>query len=222
MWRIGLVSDAPADEIVCISDQFCYISHLSAMQRYGITDRRPEALSITQMNRKLAKELLAEKTKGDFRKLKETEVENVYVPKAYVTHHPTRARRRPIHTSTTSNYGEWRAIKGTHVRVSAIGQTFADMLSEPDLCGGMFHVLGCWDRHAKVYFEEIVSNLDINAHDIQKVRAGYILEERLGIADRRVLAWKAFAQRGGSRVLDPGAPFESKYSKDWMISLNVG
>ena len=34
-FRVLALSDQPADDIVCLVDRFCYISHLSAMQRWG-------------------------------------------------------------------------------------------------------------------------------------------------------------------------------------------
>jgi flavin-binding protein dodecin len=85
----------------------------------------------------------------------------------------------------------------------------------------MGHVLDVWDRAAEPWTNEIIEAVDGAESKIDKVRAGYILEERLEIDDARVRAWKAFAQRGGSRKLDPEAPYAPAFSETWMISLNV-
>ena len=72
-----------------------------------------------------------------------------------------------------------------------------------------------------VWIGQIISAVEEENASIVKVRAGYILSERLGIADPRIEAWKAFAQRGGSRKLDPDAPYAPVFSGAWMLSLNV-
>lgn len=120
--------------------------------------------------------------------------------------------------------GTMANIRDSHARITTIGQTFIDMLDRPDACGGMNHVLRVWDEHADLYVDQIVEAANQHPRPIVKIRAGYLLDERLGVAldDERIQAWTRYAQRGGSRILDPDADFSSEYSEKWMLSLNVG
>ena len=95
------------------------------------------------------------------------------------------------------------------------------MLDQPALCGGMAHVLDVWVAHAPPFVEEIIAAIDRAPEKIIKVRAGYIFNELLQISDERIEAWARFAQRGGSRRLDPAKAYVNRYSEKWMISLNV-
>ena len=52
--RVLTISDLPAEDIICLVDPTCYLSHLSAMQRWGLTDRSPKALLLTRPDRKTA------------------------------------------------------------------------------------------------------------------------------------------------------------------------
>ena len=88
----------------------------------------------------------------------------------------------------------------------------------------MHHVLEVWKEHASTHLDEIIGAM--NAHSLKTtkiayVRAGFILNEFLQIQDKRVNAWIQFAQRGGSRKLDPDKSFEPTFSERWMLSLNA-
>lgn len=219
-YRLLSKQDLPADEVVCLVDPFCYISHLSAMQRYGLTNRRPDALFITTPAAKIIKAMFHEKMAKDYNgELNSIPSDQIYPLKQ--THHPVSVRKRPLEIFSTVGYGESIQLKGSFARISTIGQTFLDMLEEPQRCGGMAHVLDVWEEHARKYIDEIISTVDKTSKDIYKVRAGYILNELLRINRPEITKWLNYAQRGGSRVLDPSKPYINKFSEKWMLSINV-
>lgn len=214
VWRVVQASTSgTAEEIVCLVDPFCYVSHLSAMQRYGLTERSPDALHVTRPKReiwnKLRDEKMAREMKAD-------------------VHHPIlvrygfeeAVRRRPVTVHESRNPAETLPVSDGS-RVSSLGRTFADMLSEPALCGGMRHVIDVWENHAEDSFDEIIEAIDTFDKKLVKVRAGYLLTELLGIRNPIVDSWEKNAQRGGSQKLDPDAPYEPVFSDRWMLSLNV-
>lgn len=212
--RVMAVPDLPAEDIICLVDPTYYVSHLSAMQRWGLTNRRSDALMMTRPDRKtVAAQLRIRMAES----LGEDEEEHFLK----IVRHPKRVRRRPVRIHESKTAGTSIQSRGSDVRVSTIGQTFLDMLQEPGLCGGMAHVLDVWDEYAGTYLNEIVAAVDTAASKLVKSRAGYILEERLGLQHPGIERWKAFGQRGSSRKLDPAKPFAPTFSEAWMISLNV-
>jgi predicted transcriptional regulator of viral defense system len=136
--------------------------------------------------------------------------------------HPETVRGRKISVHETRHLGDWLQVRNSHARLSTIGQAFADTVERPQYCGGMAHVLDVWREHAATYQEEIVVAVEKIEAPIVKVRAGYLLDDMLGLAkDSRIQGWVRFAQRGSSRVLDPTKDFSSNHSEKWMLSINV-
>ena len=213
--RVLNVSDLPAEDIICLVDPTCYISHLSAMQRWGLTDRSPRALMLTRPDRKTAVSQLR-----DYRTEALGEDESNPFPLTIIGH-PNRVRHRAIRMYESKAAGAFLKNRGSEVRLSTIGQTFLDMLQRPDFCGGMSHIIDVWEEHAETYLDDIVATLDTATSGLVKSRAGYILEERLDLHHHGIERWKAFSQRGGSRKLDPAKDFASTFSETWMISLNA-
>lgn len=217
VFRVSDVPDGTAEDITALLDPFCYISHLSAMQRYSLTNRIPAALNLSTPKKwNLARD---EKVAADYG---DTLSPDTYIAPLSQLTWPDEIRRRQVMLHKTVRTPAVRAIRGSLARIAAIGETFAQMLDRPELCGGMEHVIEVWEQHAETYLEEIISAVNHAEESIIKVRAGYLLEERLGIHNDRILAWTSFAQRGGSRKLDASAPYVSTYSEKWMISLNAG
>ena len=213
--RVLSISDLPAEDIICLLDPTCYVSHLSAMQRWGLTDRSPEALMLTRPDRKeTAERLRTQRAKA----LAEDET-NPFP--STIVGHPPYVRGRRVRLLESKDSGMHLTSRGSSVRLSTVGQTFLDMLQKPDLCGGMYHVLDVWEEHAETYLNDIVAAVETASSGIVKSRAGYILEERQGLHHPGIERWKESGQRGGSRKLDPAKEFAPTFSATWMISLNV-
>jgi len=217
VWRVTQATRAgSAEEVACIVDPFAYVSHLSAMQRYGLTDRSPQALHLTTPKRTLWNTLRSERALRDL-----PEVHRIETPVLNRPGFRNTIRRRPVVVHVSSHPWTPSPISGEETRITSIGQTFADMLTEPGLCGGMRHVLDVWENEAGQWIQEIVAAIEQLDIKIVKVRAGYIFSEIMDIVHPALLKWEQFVQRGGSRKLDPDAEYASVFSERWMISINV-
>lgn len=217
VWRITQSTRAgSAEEVICITDPFAYISHLSAMQRYGLTNRSPVALHITTPAPSAWNELRDEKVYQDFPNL---ELPAKSLLSRYGFEETVRRRSISVHRSARP----WTPVKlrGEETRITSYGQTFADMLREPHLCGGMNHVMDVWNDVAEQWVEEIVDAVNNLDSKIVKMRAGYMFSEHLQVEHAVLQEWEKLAQRGGSRKLDPEADYAPTFSERWMISLNV-
>lgn len=219
--RILPISDCSAEEIVCLVDPTCYVSHLSAMQRWGLTNRSPRTLMLTRPERGTWQNMLRAYRQKILDEQGILDEDHTDIYPLHVIEHPKRVRGENIQMYTTKSSGTSLINRGTDMRISTIGQTFLDMLQKPDLCGGMSHVLEVWEEHAATYLNQIVPTIDATPGALVKSRAGYIFQEYLGLEHPRIEKWKIFSQRGGSRKLDPSKEFAPTYSETWMISINV-
>ncbi len=208
--RVLHVPDQPADDIVCLVDRTCHVAFLSAMQRWSLTNRAPFALMLARPGRGSVKSLGYRKDEA---------ANNPYG--VSILRHPTMVRRRKIDIYENKNAGHFQTIPDSPVRVSTVGQTFLDMLQRPKLCGGMYHVLDVWEEHAEAFLDQIVAVIDETPTAVIKSRAGYILEERLGLHHPSIETWKTLGQRGGSRKLNPDRDYAPAFSETWKLSLNV-
>lgn len=218
VWRVVQAAVAPtAEEAICLVDPFAYVSHLSAMQRYGVTDRSPEALHVTTPARTLWTHKRDVQMAEDY----EHESAQSLLPQLSKIGIREQVRRRHVIIHESKHPAEPVPIAGSVSRIATIGRVFVDMLDQPQLCGGIRHALECYDRYAEQWFDEIVAAVDTTDSPIVKVRAGYILDEMLGLSHPDINGWTRCAQRGGSRKLDPQAPYGQVFSEKWMIALNA-
>ena len=210
-----------AEEIACCVDPFCYVSHLSAMEYHGLTDRFSKVLFLTAPKQISWKQLAKEKMEKDLG-LSFGSYINAGLPK--LKHLRLKKISRKVvstHISSHYNPGSYVITKGKALRVSSIGRTFLDMIRNPSLCGGIYHVLNVFSQNAARYLHLIIGEVQQHGTHIDKVRVGYILDERLGLDDPHIETWKASVQRGGSRKLSSENPYLPIFSEKWCLSINI-
>ena len=78
-----------------------------------------------------------------------------------------------------------------------------------------------YDEHVEKYLKLIVDEIDTHGSEIDKVRAGYILEEKLNLSHPIFDSWVKYAQKGGSRKLDAIKEYIPEFSERWCLSLNA-
>lgn len=218
VWQnLSVAPAATAEEALSIVDPSAYVSFLSAMQRYGWTDRASSDLQMTT----LADGLWRQRQLQILKERKPDRFVGKEFPRPYRVGFGTTLRGRQISLHKTKKIRETAIVRGSYIRISKAGSTIVDMLTEPQRCGGMRHVIDCITKIYESYEEDILSSVDKLGDPITKVRAGYIIEEIIGKHHDVMDNWLDFAQRGGSRRLDPQKPYGSTYSEKWMIATNV-
>lgn len=220
VYKILGKSSSDAAEVTCSIDPFAYVSHLSAMAHHGLTDRIPSVLFISKPHSRLwsqfASIAMEKATRGNL-----IVYNNLHLPKLHQIH-VDKIRKYPLVSYSSIHHGAFVNIKGRAMRVSSIGRTFLDMLREPKNCGGMNHVINVFQEFGSQYRRLIIDEVDSHGNQIEKIRAGYLLEEICGISDERISAWASLAKRGGSRKLDPETEYSSEFSERWCLSINTG
>lgn len=207
-------------QVVCTLNPFCYLSHLSAMEWHHLTDRIPHAIHITTCSAKQFKELAGDLSRKDFI----FPDKMVGVP---ITHNKINSKEimnYRIHEHGRKSFKNFPVQKNSGgIRIASVGQTFLDMLREHTYCGGISHVLEVFEEHAKRYLPLIIRETEKQGSTIDKMRIGYLLEERFGFSknDPTIENWKKLAQRGGSRVLVSGEAYINIFSETWCISINL-
>jgi len=216
---LGMDQGSP-NEIVCSIDPFAYISYLSAMEWHRLTDRIGQILFYSSLAPRKWQTFAREKTQKD---IGIDQYENYLVDKL-----PRLKRlnfkkigKYNIHRYLSDHLGAFTSVQGRCLRVSTIGRTFLDMLRETDSCGGIYHVLDVFEEHGPRYIKLIIDEIDRHGTKIDKVRAGYILDECMDVSDPRVKNWQKFAQREGSRKFHAKSSYSNEFSETWCLSINI-
>ena len=204
-------------ETLCALYPYGYISHLSAMEWYGLTDKIPVDIYFTTCS----------PSDWRHRATEDIDIEDAHLfdPKSFAAKYPRNIKLdgRQIVISSETHYVEPLEVSESPLRVSAIGKTFIDMLRDPQKSGGEEHVLEVFLEHGKKYSSLIITALEKYGRKIDRARTGFVLDKMLGIKSSKLefLRLESSKTRGSSKVLSPNRPFASEYDEDWSLSLNV-
>lgn len=212
-------SAASAQQIACALDPFAYVSHLSAMEYHGLTDRFPKILYLTRPPAREWRQQAEQKMRRDLGERYEQYLAS-HLPRL-VRPKLSKIAQVNLHLQERSQMGAFKHVSGSNLRVATIGRVFLEMTREPHLCGGIQHVIDIYSGNAKQYLRFIVDEYEQHGRAIDKVRAGYLLTEVCGLTNSVVESWAQYAQRGGSRKLDPEAEYATEFSERWKLSINV-
>lgn len=214
------------EEAICSLDPFVYVSHLSAMAWHSLTDRIPKTLYLTRPAANLWRSLADARLEAQLGDLLPLYL-NAKMPR-YQKIELARLKKRALHFWSSSRLDQaWHAafknVEGGSLRVATVGRCFLDMVREPELCGGIHHVMEVYEEHASTYASQIISTLNAHGNKLEQARAGYLLERAdPTLEEHEVLnRWAAGASRGGSRKLDPSGDYSDHYSERWALSINV-
>ena len=213
--------ESSPEEVLCCVDPFAYISHMSAMEWHGLPDRIPKMLFISTPAPQEWKRFAREKMEKDLGNIDSYSLYQIGGLPLLRRLRFSRVGRKTVYRHASLHLGAFTTVKQRTLRVATIGRTFLDMIKHPDQCGGIYHVLEVYKKYAESYLRLIVDEVDRHGNKIDKVRAGYILEERLGFSHETINAWTQYAQRGGSRKLYAHSDYSPSFSEKWCLSLNI-
>lgn len=214
-----IANKTPSDlEIVCSLYNIGYVTYLSAMRFYNLTNRIPKRIDYTAPTRQLWREKQSRLLSASSINDNKLEKNSTFVPPYPSERIKIKGGYLNVH-SRTHLYPHMN--KGQGIRVIAIGDLFLEMVRSPDLCGGFQHVLEIYEDMAEALLYEIIESVTLYGNAIDKSRIGFILESHLGLQDSIITEWKNHSKtRGGSRKMISNEPYSDLYSEDWCISLN--
>lgn len=207
------------ESVLSAVDPFGFVSHLSAMTFHGLSNRLPKVIFFTTLATSAWGPAAQEKMRKDLGDQLHI-YKNQQLPLLQRVR-MDRAQGIPVSYVRSASQGGCRIAREGTLKVATLGRTFLDMLRRPELCGGMSHVLEVYESRGREHVALIINEFEQRGTPIDRVRAGYVLEERCGVTDQRLDAWVADAQRGGSRKLDPQSEYAPRFSERWQLSINV-
>lgn len=218
---VNRVKKPTAKEIISAIYPYGYLSYLSAMKIYGLTQIASSNHHFTTLDRMSWRD----KAIKDLPK-----VDGQSIGRGLGAH--DLMRLIPTYPIESEYLGESLVVFSTKqsveyevigdVRVQNVIDLFVDMTRRPQYCGGFENVLSVYNSYVDRYLDAIIARVDDSGTDIDKSRIGFILSKMLMLKHPKLDVWKdAMKQkRGGSRKLISYLAFDSVFDPDWNISLN--
>jgi len=200
------------EELICSIYEHGYIGYLSALYLHGMTDRFPKVINYVIFKRSdwVAKYTDVNNPISDFGK-------RYYLPSYPVD------RKFPekfLKISIKKDVIDFSEKNDGLIRVHAIEPLLIDCLKNPELCGGLDHVIDIFEEYGASLSARLIEYTDQKGSLMDKARIGFILEKVCDVKSNRFQYWKPQMLRGGSRIFSPKNPHSSWYDPDWLISLN--
>ena len=213
------VCDGDAARVMLDADPFCYLSHASALAAHRLAPT-PSELHVSTPERSLWS-ALARTDMTAALGIECHDAEKECLPFQHTRPQPKAKVRGVVTHRHGTRFPLPRGRVVGSLRVTPIGESFRETLTDPGWCGGMPAIVALWRTHASSHLDAIIGAIAGSSEKIVRVRAGYLLEEVLGVDDPRIHLWVTDAQRGSSRKLDPTAAYAPRFSARWMLSINV-
>lgn len=216
--------DVTPASIICSIYPSTYISYLSAMRFYSITDRLPKITQLITPTRSEWKEQ-TQMEMFVFNHLYDWNIDVIPSYKKYTIPFPNPINGQilnfPCETYSKSHLSPYIQMSdGT--RVIVIGNLFVEMLENPINCGGIDHVLDTYINFGMIFKKEIFTALP-KYSNLTQAKVGFIFEQLLGLKNNDFLNKIKSNQkdiRGGSRKFISFESYNDVYSPEWNISLN--
>lgn len=213
----------PAD-IICSIYPYTYISYLTAMRHYSLTDRLPTVTQIVSIDRSLWKKKIDAKYVDYLNENSNNDsIRRLYKNNSvsYPQEKEGKVVGFPCKTHSKRKINEYKQEE-SGVRVIVVGDLFLEMLENFDLCGGIDHVIDIYINYSTIFTKEILKSLP-KYSNITQAKVGFLFEKVLKVnLDDYLQQVKKEQQdvRGGSRKFIANEPYSSVFSPDWNISLN--
>lgn len=233
-----------AEKIISAIYPFGYLSHLTAMNIYGITQLRSSGIYFTCPSRSQWKELCLTEIKNKFN-FKVEEPPKIYqhleldFPDKYslndtyvslnsiIISYPTESildeltfsKSLIILNKSALSEPEWWA----GYRVQNLLDLYLEMVRAPQYCGGLSHVVKVYKSSIdEETFLQILDYVEDQGTLIDKARLGFIFDRILSKVHPILDKWKSIQEnkKGGSRKLVATSKFEPEFDPEWNISIN--